>query len=98
MRELDRLGIRSVIDSGGRIQNYPDDYPIVQKLADDGELTLRIAYNLFTQRPKAENDDFVQWAKLVKPGDGNAWKRSVDRVHPVAPMKMPWLRPAASRP
>jgi len=75
MRELNRLGITSAIDAGGGFQNYPDDYRVVQKLADEGELTVRIAYNLFTQRPKSEKDDFVQWAKLVKPGDGNAFLR-----------------------
>ncbi|MES2099702.1 MAG: amidohydrolase [Pseudomonadota bacterium] len=69
MRELNRLGITSAIDAGGGFQNYPDDYAIVQKLADDGELTVRIAYNLFTQRPKQEKEDFLKWAKLVKPGD-----------------------------
>lgn len=69
MRELNRLGITSVIDAGGGSQNYPDDYAIVQKLADAGELSVRIAYNLFTQRPKREKEDFLQWAKLVKPGD-----------------------------
>jgi predicted amidohydrolase YtcJ len=70
MRELNRLGITSVIDAGGGFQNYPDDYQVVQRLADAGELTVRIAYNLFTQRPKQEKDDFLRWAKLVKPGDG----------------------------
>jgi predicted amidohydrolase YtcJ len=75
MRELNRLGITSVIDAGGGFQNYPDDYQIVQRLADAGELTVRIAYNLFTQRPKQEKEDFLQWARLVKPGDGDAFLR-----------------------
>jgi len=75
MRELNRLGLTSVIDAGGGFQNYPDDYQIVQRLADAGELTVRIAYNLFTQRPKAEQADFVAWAKQVKPGDGDAFLR-----------------------
>ena len=75
MRELNRLGITSVIDAGGGFQNYPDDYGIVQRLADAGELTVRIAYNLFTQRPKQEKEDFLQWARLVKPGDGDAFFR-----------------------
>jgi len=75
MRELNRLGITSVIDAGGGFQNYPDDYQVVQQLADAGELTVRIAYNLFTQRPKQEKDDFVQWARLVKPGDGDGFMR-----------------------
>jgi predicted amidohydrolase YtcJ len=75
MRELNRLGITSVIDAGGGFQNFPDDYAIVQRLADAGELTLRIAYNLFTQRPKQEKEDFLQWARLVKAGDGDAFLR-----------------------
>jgi predicted amidohydrolase YtcJ len=75
MRELNRLGITSVIDAGGGFQNYPEDYRIIQQLADADQLTLRIAYNLFTQRPKQEKEDFVQWAKLVKPGQGNDWFR-----------------------
>lgn len=75
MRELNRLGITSVIDAGGGFQNYPDDYAVVRKLADDGELTVRIAYNLFTQRPKQEKEDYLQWARQVKPGDGDAFFR-----------------------
>lgn len=75
MRELNRLGITSVIDAGGGFQNYPDDYAVVQKLADDGELTVRIAYNLFTQQPKKEKDDFVRWAEMVRPGAGGSFLR-----------------------
>ncbi len=71
MRELNRLGVTSCIDAGGGFQNYPDDYAIIQKLHGNGELTVRIAYNLFTQRAGAEKDDFVNWAKIVKPGDGD---------------------------
>ncbi|WP_137896243.1 amidohydrolase [Ramlibacter sp. 2FC] len=75
MRELNRLGLTSVIDAGGGFQNFPDDYAVIQKLAEAGELTVRIAYNLFTQRPQQEKEDFLQWAKLVKPGDGDAFLR-----------------------
>jgi predicted amidohydrolase YtcJ len=75
MRELNRLGITSVIDAGGGFQNYPDDYEIIQRLAADDQLTVRIAYNLFTQRKGQEKEDFVHWAKLVKPGDGSDWFR-----------------------
>lgn len=75
MRELNRLGVTSVIDAGGGFQNYPDDYAIIEKLANDGELTLRIAYNLFTQRPQHELDDFKAWAELVRPGQGDDFYR-----------------------
>ncbi|WP_376964628.1 amidohydrolase [Azospirillum sp. A26] len=71
MREMNRLGVTGVIDAGGGFQNYPDDYAIVEKLHADGELTLRISYNLFTQKPKEELADFAGWASKVKPGDGD---------------------------
>jgi predicted amidohydrolase YtcJ len=71
MRELNRLGVTSVIDAGGGFQNYPDDYAIIEKLHGDGQLTLRIAYNLFTQKKGEEVQDFTRWGRLVKPGQGD---------------------------
>ncbi|MEC3948129.1 amidohydrolase [Sphingobium sp. HWE2-09] len=71
MRELNSLGVTSVIDAGGGSQNYPDDYEVIDKLHKDGELTLRIAYNLFTQKPKEELKDFASWSTQIKPGDGD---------------------------
>ena len=50
MRELNRLGITSVIDAGGGFQNYPEDYQVIEQLHKNGEMTVRIAYNLFTQK------------------------------------------------
>jgi len=75
MRELNRLGVTSVIDAGGGFQNYPDDYAVIEQLHRDGQLTLRIAYNLFTQKPKGELADFQSWAKLVQPGQGDDYFR-----------------------
>src|SRR5881275_2479111 len=37
MRELNRLGITSVIDAGGGFQNYPEDYRIVEQLHERGQ-------------------------------------------------------------
>jgi hypothetical protein len=74
-RELNRLGITSAVDAGGGLQNYPDDYAVIDELVRRGESTVRIAYNLFTQRPGAELDDFRTWARQVKPGDGDAMLR-----------------------
>ena len=71
MRELNRLGVTGVIDAGGGFQNYPEAYQIIDKLHADGQLTVRIAYNLFTQKPGGEADDFTRWAGLVKPGQGD---------------------------
>jgi hypothetical protein len=75
MRELNRLGVTSVIDAGGGFQNYPDDYQVIEDLHRRGEMTVRIAYNLFTQRPKQEYDDFAKWVKMTKPGEGSDFYR-----------------------
>lgn len=71
MRELNRLGITGVIDAGGGFQNYPDDYAVIQQIADDGQMTVRLAYNLFTQKPQQEKEDFLKWTSSVtyKQGD-----------------------------
>lgn len=71
MREMNRLGVTGVIDAGGGFQNYPEDYDIIQKLHADGELTLRIAYNLFTQKAGEELQDFTRWGQMVQPGQGD---------------------------
>ncbi len=75
MRELNRLGVTSAIDAGGGYQNYPEDYAIIQKLADDGELTVRIAYNLFTQKPQQEKADFLSWTSSAKYQQGSDYFR-----------------------
>jgi predicted amidohydrolase YtcJ len=71
MREVNRLGVTGVIDAGGGFQNYPDDYQIIEELHREGQLTVRLAYNLFTQKPKEELKDFDSWSKQVKPGQGD---------------------------
>ena len=71
MREMNRLGITSAIDAGGGFQNYPNDYQVIEELHKQGMLTVRIAYNLFTQRPKQEIEDFAKWITMTKPGDGD---------------------------
>jgi predicted amidohydrolase YtcJ len=70
-RELNRFGITSAIDAGGGFQNYPDDYGVVNELHRNGELSIRLAYNLFTQKPKQELADFQSWTKMTKPGEGD---------------------------
>src|ERR1700719_409359 len=75
MREVNRLGVTGVIDAGGGFQNYPEDYRIIEELHAAGELTVRLAYNLFTQKPKEELADFRNWASKVKPGQGDDYYR-----------------------
>jgi predicted amidohydrolase YtcJ len=75
MRELNRLGLTGAIDAGGGFQNYPKDYAVIQKLADEGQLTVRLAYNLFTQKPKGEKADFLNWTKTSKYKQGDDYFR-----------------------
>ncbi|WP_398475715.1 amidohydrolase [Tardiphaga sp.] len=75
MRELNRLGVTGAIDAGGGFQNYPDDYAVIQKLHDENQLTIRLAYNLFTQKPKGEKDDFLNWTKTSKYKQGDDYFR-----------------------
>lgn len=71
LRELNRLGLTSAIDAGGGHQSYPEDYEVIFSLARRGELTLRIAYNLFTQNAKKEIEDFSKWVRTTRPGEGD---------------------------
>ncbi|WP_171149480.1 MULTISPECIES: amidohydrolase [Erwinia] len=75
MRELNRLGLTSAIDAGGGFQNYPDDYEVISELHEKKQLTVRIAYNLFTQRPGHELEDFERWTDMLKPGQGTDFYR-----------------------
>lgn len=73
MREINRLGITSVVDAGGGFQNYPDDYEIINQLNQEQKLTVRIAYNLFTQRPGHELEDFSHWTSTSKYQQGDEY-------------------------
>lgn len=77
MREHNRLGITSVIDAGGGGQNYPDNYKAIAKLAADDQLTLRIGYTLFAQAGGKELENYQNWSKLVKLGQGNDYFRMI---------------------
>jgi predicted amidohydrolase YtcJ len=75
MRELNRLGVTGAIDAGGGFQNYPEDYAVIEKLSADNQLTIRLAYNLFTQKPKQEKDDFLNWTRTSKYKQGDDYFR-----------------------
>ncbi len=75
MRELNRLGLTSLVDAGGGSQIYPDDYAIIEELHKRGEMTVRMAYNIFTQKPKEEKEDFLRCMKLTAPGNGDDFYR-----------------------
>jgi predicted amidohydrolase YtcJ len=75
MRELNRLGVTGAIDAGGGFQNYPEDYEVIRKLSEAGQLTIRLAYNLFTQKPKGEKADFLNWTRTSKYKQGDDYFR-----------------------
>ena len=74
-RELNRFGITSAVDAGGGFQNYPNDYEVVNELHQKGELSVRLAYNLYPQKAKQELPDFERWTKMTKPGEGDDFYR-----------------------
>jgi len=71
MSELNRLGLTSAIDAGGGGQNYPEDYQVIEELHKKDQMTLRIAYNLFAQKPGEELADFRRWTGLTGYGAGS---------------------------
>jgi hypothetical protein len=75
MRELNRLGVTGAIDAGGGFQNYPEDYAVIQKLSEAGQLTIRLAYNLFTQKPNGEKADFLNWTRSSRYKQGDDYFR-----------------------
>ena len=62
-RELNRFGLTGAIDVGGGGHKYPTDYIGSETLARDGELPLRISFDLFPQRPGKELEDFSSWTR-----------------------------------
>lgn len=75
LRELNRFGLTSAIDAAGGFQNFPENYSTVTELANEGNLSLRIAYHLFPQVAGQEIDDLKRWVETVKPGDGDEYLR-----------------------
>jgi len=68
MRELNRFGITAVMDAGGGFQNYPEDYAISDKLCQSDNLTVRLPYFLFAQKPGIEINDYNNWIRTVEIG------------------------------
>ena len=65
-RELNRLGLTSIVDAGGGGHNYPEDYGVTIKLAKEGKLTLRTSYYLFAQVNGREFADYQKWIKTTR--------------------------------
>ena len=74
MRELNRLGVTSLIDAGGGGQNYPEHYQAIARLAADKALTVRIGYTLMAQRP-GRIEDYKGWLAQAKLYQGDDYFR-----------------------
>ncbi|MGY3212672.1 amidohydrolase [Mucilaginibacter sp. HD30] len=66
-REINSLGITSVIDAAGGSQNYDADYQASLSLARAGKLTVRTAYYLFAQQKGKELEDYERWINQTHP-------------------------------
>jgi predicted amidohydrolase YtcJ len=57
----------------GRIVGVDDaeDYGVIRQLAQNGQLTLRIAYSLFAQKAGSELADYARWIGMTQPGEGD---------------------------
>ena len=60
MRELNRLRGKPVRLMRGGFQKLSEDYEVIMELAKQNQLTIRIAYNWFTQRPKLKGTGGLQ--------------------------------------
>jgi len=75
MREENRLGVTSIGDAAGGQQSYPDDYNVLEQLAREDRMTLRVAINVMPQRPKEELNDIRRYVATGKPGSGTDFMR-----------------------
>ena len=62
-RELNRFGLTSAVDAGGGGHVFPKDYVGSRRLAERGDLPLRVSSFLFPQVPGHELESFKTWTK-----------------------------------
>jgi len=60
-RELNRLGVTSVVDPGGGGHAFPADYAATAALAGEPKFPVRIASYLFAQKSGSELADYQRW-------------------------------------
>jgi len=65
-RELNRLGVTSVVDPGGGGHAFPADYAATDALAKQPGFPVRIASYLFAQKAGSELADFQKWTAREK--------------------------------
>ncbi|MEM1023427.1 MAG: amidohydrolase [Myxococcota bacterium] len=62
-RDLNRLGLTSVIDAGGGGHHVPEDYAGTKALATAGEMPIRVSNYLFPQAKGKELAEFQAWTQ-----------------------------------
>ncbi|MBW8243692.1 amidohydrolase [Muricauda oceani] len=67
-RELNSFGITSGIDAGGGGHKFPIDYRVTKRLAEAGEMPIRLSYYLFPQDKGKEYAEFKAWMANNKVG------------------------------
>lgn len=65
-RELNRLGITSVIDPGGEGQPWPDMYSTLQEIQSANALSVRLGMYLLPQTEGRELEDIKGWINSIK--------------------------------
>ena len=69
-RELNRLGLTGVIDPGGYNMG-PADYQPLFKVWSDKQLTVRVVFSMFAQRPGSELADYQALTQIMPMGFGD---------------------------
>ena len=64
-RELNRLGLTSIIDPGGAGQTYPDFYRALFAIRKVDDLGVRLGMYLVPQRPGQEVEDFAKMTRSI---------------------------------
>lgn len=65
MTELNRLGLTAILDAAGGFQSFPDDYSVMNKLHEEGKITMRMPFYLFAQKKGTELADYTRWVGMV---------------------------------
>lgn len=77
LTELNRSGLTAVIDTGGGLQRWPEDYVAIAAVHDRGQQTLRIRWFMQPQRSGRELEDVRQFVSLVKRESGDDMLRAM---------------------
>ena len=75
-RELNRVGLTTVDDAGGAGQTWPEGYAAVNRLHDDGAMTLRVNWWMQPNTAPGEEMGIIQrFIDTVPPESGDEWLR-----------------------